>query len=886
MASRDLRVNIIADTRGYNRAVASASLSTDKLGTRMDRFKQVASTAFKVAGAAAGFYAVKLGKDAVLAAVEAEKSQARLRAQLDALDISFRKHAGEIDRVIQKHSQLSGLDDEDLQDAFTNIIRVTGEVNKSLRLTGLAADFARAKQMDVAKAGELVGKVAGGNIGILARYGVVLKDGATAAEALAELQRRFGGQAEAYGKTAAGSVDRLSVAWENVQERLGQKLLPVLVDVSKWLLRLIGDWENSRGTMGNVRRAIGDTVDAFKWLVEAVKDAAAWVRRAATDMNRWMAEAWRKIKQAFGDAIAFILRRIANLFDVAAKLPFIGDKFKGIADDVRRAADRVDGLGEEIRRLPRRKEVQVMVKTAWEDFLGGGVRPLVPNPGDGWGLETKLDGAANSRARELVQSGRFLPLFQGRGSADLMGAGLHLSPLAQLGAGMGLSVTSGLRPGSVTSSGNLSYHAMGRALDLADGPPAMLAYARVVAARFGSRLKELIHTPLNFSIKDGRVVPPFAQADHIDHVHVAMQRGGVVPGQGSGDKVPVAAMLEPGERFAVLNRNAARIWEAINGLFPRFQRGGVVASAARGAGFSGDLLRTMVAIARAESGWNPSAVGDGGNSIGLWQIYQPAHPWSRGMNLRDPRVNALAAMRVYRSQGLGAWSVYNSGAYRAFLDEAAQAIGGRGRAGSPPGRERASRGRSTTREIVETRQDIRHGFRWDDLQGIRDDETVTPGERRRADRAYLSRAKVLNDRIRQRRRRLRKINRALAGKLRPGTRRRLLQEKQGLVSEIGSVEGELRSLTGEFRELVAPFDTGGDVGGTTDPVGQDAGDLAGEIRALRESIDRQTRFAESVAGLGQATALKAFSDVISGQIGVVAGQRGRSAGDGVTGYRL
>lgn len=63
-------------------------------------------------------------------------------------------------------------------------------------------------------------------------------------------------------------------------------------------------------------------------------------------------------------------------------------------------------------------------------------------------------------------------------------------------------------------------------------------------------------------------------------------------------------------------------------------------------------------------------------------------------------------------------------------------------------------------------------------------------------------------------------------------------------------------------------------------------DLAGEIRALRESIDRQTRFAESVAGIGQATALKAFSDVISGQIGVVAGQRGRSAGDGVTGYRL
>jgi hypothetical protein len=57
------------------------------------------------------------------AAMDAQKSQARLEAQLKASGISFRAHAKEIDAVIQKHSQLAGLDDEDLQDAFTNIVR-------------------------------------------------------------------------------------------------------------------------------------------------------------------------------------------------------------------------------------------------------------------------------------------------------------------------------------------------------------------------------------------------------------------------------------------------------------------------------------------------------------------------------------------------------------------------------------------------------------------------------------------------------------------------------------------------------------------------------------------------------------------------------------------
>lgn len=57
--------------------------------------------------------------------------------------------------------------------------------------------------------------------------------------------------------------------------------------------------------------------------------------------------------------------------------------------------------------------------------------------------------------------------------------------------------------------------------------------------------------------------------------------GMVVPGGGSGDTVPLTAMVEPGEIVHVLNRNASQKLnqlESLNKAVPRFQQGGAFAS--------------------------------------------------------------------------------------------------------------------------------------------------------------------------------------------------------------------------------------------------------------------------------------------------------------------
>ena len=90
-------------------------------------------------------------------------------------------------------------------------------------------------------------------------------------------------------------------------------------------------------------------------------------------------------------------------------------------------------------------------------------------------------------------------------------------------------VTSGFRPGDD------GWHGKNRAKDFAGGD--MMRFAKLVSAEFGENLLELIHTPLGYGIKNGQKVPPYAAADHYDHVHVAFRKGGMYGPEGPGNFV-------------------------------------------------------------------------------------------------------------------------------------------------------------------------------------------------------------------------------------------------------------------------------------------------------------------------------------------------------------
>lgn len=115
---------------------------------------------------------------------------------------------------------------------------------------------------------------------------------------------------------------------------------------------------------------------------------------------------------------------------------------------------------------------------------------------------------------------------------------------------------------------------------------------------------------------------------------VGAQQGAIVPGTGSGDKVPLhldgrlAAMVEPGELVSVANRTATERLMAVNKAVPRRQDGGLVPHLAKGGGLMApfdvqgskpgfvpfmNFLNNMYGPLYVMSGYRPGSITTSGN---------------------------------------------------------------------------------------------------------------------------------------------------------------------------------------------------------------------------------------------------------------------------------
>lgn len=101
-----------------------------------------------------------------------------------------------------------------------------------------------------------------------------------------------------------------------------------------------------------------------------------------------------------------------------------------------------------------------------------------------------------------------------------------------------------------------------------------------------------------------------------------------------------------------------------------------LAEYAAAAGFRGADLQVSVAVALAEGKGKGTplnrqvlaeSIGDGGKSIGPWQIHMPSHPEFSKAYLLDPGNNAKAARAVLRKQGWSAWTNFRNGAFTIYM---------------------------------------------------------------------------------------------------------------------------------------------------------------------------------------------------------------------------
>jgi hypothetical protein len=389
-------------------------------GTGIGKVKTALSGMLPLIGAlGAAFVATKIVgffQDAVAAAREEE-------AGIRSLDAALRQHVqgwdgstAAIERTIKAQQDQFAFSDGEQREALGRLVAITGgDVPKSMDLMRQAMDLARFRGISLAAAGDIIGKVYGGNIGILGRYGIQVDRGTTSTEALARIQELAGGQAEAFGQSAEGAAMSAGMAFEDLQEEIGMMLLPVLKDLALFArdvlipaISNVVDFLKDLGSeVGESFDHIGDMLNrwAIQWgdlgkTIEEHAQAAGFdvvefknlVIQGMNEMNMSLEEAERYAEQTLSGIPLSMTDAARNSLtawkeadlgsmvaeDMAAAAPEIGAATEeGITEPTQEELERNAQLAEEAARAMTADYADEIasgrdaVTQAWDDLLQG-----------------------------------------------------------------------------------------------------------------------------------------------------------------------------------------------------------------------------------------------------------------------------------------------------------------------------------------------------------------------------------------------------------------------------------------------------------------------------------------------------------------------------------
>lgn len=178
-----------------------------------------------------GAVATFLG-NATKAAAEDEKSQTLLA---NALRNSAKATESQIEQVEDSISKLqfqAAVADDELRPALGNLVRATGDVEKSQKFLALALDISAATGRSLESVSIALGKAANGQVTALQRLGVPLDQTAVKTKdvdrLMDSLSDKFEGASEAAANTAEGGLKKLNIAFDELQETIGYQALPFL----------------------------------------------------------------------------------------------------------------------------------------------------------------------------------------------------------------------------------------------------------------------------------------------------------------------------------------------------------------------------------------------------------------------------------------------------------------------------------------------------------------------------------------------------------------------------------------------------------------------------------------------------------------------------------
>lgn len=224
-------------------AAASGSAGTAASSASGGFLKLGSSVGSMVTGLSVGGFAATqiVGKLMGMAKAAAEDQASVMRLEQavnNAADGGWKAYAASINDVIKQGQNLAFTDD-DTRGALAFLEAQTGNTADALHRLSVAEDLARGANIDLATASRLLGKISDDSVSALTRLGVRLGANVTAQEALNAVDAKFGGQAGAFAASSAGKMAILHDRVGELEESLGYKLLPTVINTTTELTKLI-----------------------------------------------------------------------------------------------------------------------------------------------------------------------------------------------------------------------------------------------------------------------------------------------------------------------------------------------------------------------------------------------------------------------------------------------------------------------------------------------------------------------------------------------------------------------------------------------------------------------------------------------------------------------
>lgn len=243
---RTLKLNLLADVTKFGAGMIEARGDINKLSTTAERAGAKVKAAFIGMGIAAGYAAIRIGKESVQAALEDEASQAQLAKTLENVTGATKNQIAQTEKWISKQQFATGFTDSQLRPALANLVRVTDDVTEAQSLTNLAMDIARGTGKDLETVSLALAKAHEGNLGALTKLGVPLDEATKKTGDFEAAQRKltelFGGQAANYADTYQGKLDIVNQRLGELKETAGVSLV---------------------GTLGNLLTVVNDVAMGF-----------------------------------------------------------------------------------------------------------------------------------------------------------------------------------------------------------------------------------------------------------------------------------------------------------------------------------------------------------------------------------------------------------------------------------------------------------------------------------------------------------------------------------------------------------------------------------------------------------------------------------------------